>query len=559
MTQQEYRDFLHSIHAIDRTVVEVAYMSALEEEERRECLSLLLHRAEEIREPADKVKALWAETAEKMEEKKRESIFTIFTPFTPPDESKKPSFPVEHLPDDIRGMVEEIAESLQVSPDMPASAVLGILSVCLQGKFLVRIKPDWEENVNLYILVIARPSERKSPVLQNLVYPLYSYTKEQNIIRGPEIQEYRTKKKILEGAIENLTTRAAKKGDVEYTEIAEKQRELDFLKPVYPVRLTADDVTTEKLVSLMMENKEVMAIISAEGGIFNMLAGRYNDKVNIDLILKAYTGESLLVDRVGRPPEQLNSPHLTICTMIQPSILREVLGNREFQDRGFTARFLYSYPRSMVGKGRRFETTPIQKDTREIYEALLFALLKIPLEPQPRAVSLSREAYLLLSDWFAWVEDRMNEDFYGLEAWAGKLVGTTARIAALLHCCTCQEQSAEQPVSGKTMQDAIEIAKYFVSHAIYVFEESGETDTPAEKDAKYILKRLKSTGEMEISQTDLFNLCDGRMSTREEMQPGLDVLVDRGYIAIEKIKTKGRPKEKIYLNPEVKKVKKVKK
>ena len=174
MTQQEYRDFLRSIHAIDRTVVEVAYMSALEEEERRECLSLLLHRAEEIREPADKVKALWAETAEKMKEKKRESTFAPFAPFAPPDESKKPSFPVEHLPDGIREMVEEIAESLQVSPDMPASAVLGILSICLQGKFLVRIKPDWEENVNLYILVIARPSERKSPVLQNLVYPLYS-------------------------------------------------------------------------------------------------------------------------------------------------------------------------------------------------------------------------------------------------------------------------------------------------------------------------------------------------------------------------------------------------
>lgn len=102
MTQQEYRDFLHSIHAIDRTVVEVAYMSALEEEERRECLSLLLHRAEEIREPADKVKALWAETAEKMEEKKRESTFVPFVPFVPPDESKKPSFPVEHLPDGIR-------------------------------------------------------------------------------------------------------------------------------------------------------------------------------------------------------------------------------------------------------------------------------------------------------------------------------------------------------------------------------------------------------------------------------------------------------------------------
>lgn len=555
MTQQEYRDFLRSIHAIDRTVVEVAYMSALEEEERRECLSLLLHRAEEIREPADKVKALWAETAEKMEEKRRESIFAPFTPFYPftlPDESKKTPFPVEHLPDGIREMVEEIAESLQVPPDMPAATVLGVISTCVQGKFMVQVKPDWKEQVNLYILVIARPSERKSPVLQILTAPLYAYSKEQNIIRGPEIQEYRIKKKILEGAIENLTTRAAKKGDVEYTEIAEKQRELDSLKPVYPVRLTADDVTPEKLVSLMTANNGRMAVISAEGGLFDIMDGLYSSDANIDIFLKSYTGDSVKIDRQGRPSETIDNPALTMLLMIQPAVLEKIIKNGKFNGRGLTARFLYSCPRSMVGKGRRFETVPIQKDTREIYEALLFALLKIPLEPQPRAVSLSREAYLLLSDWFAWVEDRMNEDFYGLEAWAGKLVGTTARIAALLHCCTCQEQSAEQPVSGKTMQDAIEIAKYFLDHTLYVFEESGKADTPAERDAKYILKRLKSTGEMEMSISSALDLCQ-KFKKRNEMQPGLDALIDRGYIAIEKIKTKGRPTEKIYLNPEMKK------
>ena len=80
-------------------------------------------------------------------------------------------------------------------------------------------------------------------------------------------------------------------------------------------------------------------------------------------------------------------------------------------------------------------------------------------------------------------------------------------------------------------------------------------------DAKYILKRLKSTGEMEITKRDLFNLCDGKMGTIEELQPGLDILIDRGYIAVEKIKTgsRGRPTEKIYLNPEMQKVQKVQK
>ena len=36
----------------------------------------------------------------------------------------------------------------------------------------------------------------------------------------------------------------------------------------------------------------------------------------------------------------------------------------------------------------------------------------------------------------------------------------------------------------------------------------------------------------------------------EEFRPKLDILVDRGYIFIESTITGGRPTEKIYINPE---------
>ena len=40
------------------------------------------------------------------------------------------------------------------------------------------------------------------------------------------------------------------------------------------MRLYVDDVTTEKLTSVLAENNGTAAIVSAEGGIFDMLAGR---------------------------------------------------------------------------------------------------------------------------------------------------------------------------------------------------------------------------------------------------------------------------------------------
>ena len=125
------------------------------------------------------------------------------------------------------------------------------------------------------------------------------------------------------------------------TEISEKQRELESLKPVHPVRLIVDDVTPEKLVSLMAANDGKMAVISAEGGLFDILAGLYNSNVNIDPFLKAYTGDSIQIDRQGRPSETIDNPALTMLLMIQPSVLEKIIENGKFNGRGLTARFLY--------------------------------------------------------------------------------------------------------------------------------------------------------------------------------------------------------------------------
>lgn len=46
-----------------------------------------------------------------------------------------------------------------------------------------------------------------------------------------------------------------------------------------------DDVTPEKLASILSENDGRAAILSTEGGIFDMLSGIYTKNVNIDVLL----------------------------------------------------------------------------------------------------------------------------------------------------------------------------------------------------------------------------------------------------------------------------------
>ena len=77
---------------------------------------------------------------------------------------------------------------------------------------------------------------------------------------------------------------------------------------VYPYRLLVDDATPEKLVDLMEQQDGCITVVSAEGGVFDMMAGRYDKTTNIDVYLKAHAGDPLTVDRIGRPPTTSPTP-----------------------------------------------------------------------------------------------------------------------------------------------------------------------------------------------------------------------------------------------------------
>ena len=130
-------------------------------------------------------------------------------------------------------------------------------------------------------------------------------------------------------------------------------------------------------------------------------------------------------------------------------------------------------------------------------------------------------------------------------------MGSVMRIAGILHCCWYTGTAANAEVDAETVQNAITIGSYFLDHALAAFRIGGAADTQAERDAKYILKRIDSTGQPEISRRELLRLCQNRagFEKSEALELGLTELRERGYICMERICTKGRPTEKIILNP----------
>lgn len=133
-----------------------------------------------------------------------------------------------------------------------------------------------------------------------------------------------------------------------------------------------------------------------------------------------------------------------------------------------------------------------------------------------------------------------------------KLVGTTVRIAALIHAAEINENPTVTPISGDAMDRAIRIAKCLEGHARNAFGNMGIVGN-----AKYVLQKLQEFAlqmpepDMPIKKRDFCRFCHGKFNTFEEMGPVLKLLEANGYIVTQSIPTGGRPSEWIYLNPYV--------
>lgn len=79
------------------------------------------------------------------------------------------------------------------------------------------------------------------------------------------------RKRILEKRQKAVEDQVAK-GKADAEELDKIAQEITDFEEVRPLQLYVDDITTEKLVSVMAANHGRAALVSSEGGIFDTLA-----------------------------------------------------------------------------------------------------------------------------------------------------------------------------------------------------------------------------------------------------------------------------------------------
>lgn len=468
-----------------------------------------------------------------------------------------PEFPLDALPGILGEMARAVSEATETPIELAASLVLPVLGTACQGNFIVQVKTGHIEPLNIWVVVALDSGNRKSSVHSIITRPLSLWENSKRQELEPEIIEAASLRKNQESRLKSLR---AKYGKAKQDELKDIEADILVIEnnlveiPLTP-KVWAQDVTPEHLGTLLHNNNEKIAILSAEGGIFDIIGGRYSNGIpNLDLFLQAHSGDPVRVDRGSRESVYLSNPALTIGLSPQPTVLRSIADSPGFRGKGLLARFIYVLPESKLGY-RRLECDPVPGSINDKYQELIFALLNTekPEDEQgqkiPYILKLSNEAYQEHLEFALIVERELREGgrFEFLTDWAGKLPGAAARIAGLLHCAENPSQPWALNINVKTMQKALELASIFSQHALIAFDMMG-ADKSLEQARK--IWRWVERGRFEsFTKRDCFNALQGTFRKVVNMDDPLNILIERNYLQTITQETGGRPSVQYNVNP----------
>ena len=478
---------------------------------------------------------------------------TDWAPPIPLDEGpERPSFPVQVLPAWLRAWVLGLAEAKQTPPDLPALLGLGGCAAALARKFRVEIRPGWQEPTNLYVVVALPSGERKSAVFADALAPIEQFEREQQALMAPIIAAAASLRRTLEGRLKAAEAKAAKENDPAECqalrqEICALAKELTAHHVPASPRFVCDDETPENLCRLLALNEGRIFLAAPEATVLNLFKGRYAETANVDVFLKAYSGDPLRVGRISREHEHVLKPAVTMVLVGQPDVFYALAANQTLRQRGLLGRLAYSFPPSKVG-GRTVAAPPLPADVAKAFHDNMLTLWRLPAAPSAEPgyvchyLQFSPEADHVLRDLESWLEPQLahGAELSHLGGWGQKLPGLVARLSAILHVAgkIGAAEDWHTPIASETVEAAVVIGRdYFLPHALAALGLMGADRGVIAATVLWesILRRHggDSTNGGSAPSVTQRNLHQGNrraFRSAEDMHAGIGVLMEYGYL-----------------------------
>ena len=462
------------------------------------------------------------------------------------------------FPSGVLGLVvtkftEAVATATATPVDLAAIAALGTVSTVIAGAVVVEPYDGWREPVNLYQNCLAAPGEGKTPVMTKATRVLDLIERERRDRLRPEIIEAQSRKRMAADRrkrSEDVAAKASqeKRDEAEQDALEAARDEASIAVPSLP-RLYTRDATPEALVKLLAEQHGRLGFVTDEGSEFFQLAERYaqTGKGNLGIYIDGWDGKRHVSDRVGRELLEIERVTLTVCLLGQPIVLEDLGRDRQANGRGLLARFLWSLPGSKVG-WRPIHRESVPEQVFEAWEKLIIDLAsQAEAKVEPTVLRLSAQAE---HRWDAWREEhelRLRPEIGNLSAiveWAAKLPGQTLRLAGNLHAL--RTGRLDGTIDSETMEAALELAGYFVDHALVVFAKMGAD--PRLDDASRVLDWLKERRPTEVTTREVTR---SKGWDAERVRNAFELLADYGWVRREASGGPGRPSERWAIHPDL--------
>lgn len=448
-------------------------------------------------------------------------------------EEQWPAFDEQSL---FESTSREVAQHVEVAPEMARTTALGAMAMACQGVVDVAFPNGHVVPTSLNLLTIADSGERKTALEDWFFKPIRDFQTVQKKERQQSMHVYQRDLKNwknAEKALEKKRTQAFINGETT-EEIERQQTELDAQKP-QPLRvrqLIYENVTPSALAFSLYENVPLACLVSSEAG--NIFEGRaFQD---LPMFNSIWSGSTLDVARRSTESFTLENPRLSLALMAQPKVIERFLEKRgsEARDNGFLSRLIVIKPVSNIGN--RKGGHPVDQITSKAFSDRVTSLLMGAFaildskNQQRRILRFSPTAKIRWEEIHQSIEQYMAEHgkYYHARDHASKLIDNITRVAAILHTF----EGYEGDISSEVLEYAHKLCNCYSDHYLEYLAGEPEIVTVTNE----LVREIRRLGNPSVGQTFSFKktqlLQYGRGMTRhpQKLDKALQLLIKLGHL-----------------------------
>jgi hypothetical protein len=453
------------------------------------------------------------------------------------------SFPVEALPEPIRGFVREGALALGCDPAYLALPALAVAAGLVGYTRVLRLKRSWRVPSVLWTLVVADSGSLKTPAFRLATDHLFTMQKHlDSEFKGQHAQYAEAKEKW----------KAAAKAAREAGETVLDEPEPPVCRTVF-----TSDATIEAVAELIDENPRGLFVacdeLAAWLGSFTRYKGRAGG-TDLPRWLSMHSAGGFAYHRKTGDHRRIVVPHAAVSVTggVQPGVMARAMAG-EFMEAGGGGRLFLAMPPRPVKEWTELE---IDRETEERYHALLEALFAVEFYQRdgrevPHILQLAPEAKAAWVRFYSgWAKEQAAVEGE-LAAALSKLEEGAARFALIHHIVSRvgRGEDALVPIERESVDAGAVLCYWFANEARRIYGLLAESEE--QRDTRRLVEFIQARGGA-ITARELQKSNSRKYQDADAAKVALDALVEAQlgeWVEPTRTKQGGQPARRFVLRP----------